>query len=293
MKRILLFFILLPVFFYGQSSKVEHVQVLVANKQYQEAEIILKEMLSENEDDVDVQEKLGDVYGHQKKWDDAIFHYRKLKEEYPEAADYHYKFGGALGMKALEVSKLMALMYVDDIKKSFETAVKLDPSHIDAHWALVEFYIQVPGILGGSKRKAIACAEKLENISKVNGYLAKGYVYEYKKEPKLAEQNYRMAISNIEAIQDKEHRNALHYQIGKVSAEYNLDLDKGLSYLEKFIENHSVSDGVPIEWGYLRLAQIYRLKQNREQAGKWIDKALAVRSSFKQAKKERKLIMTL
>ncbi|MFT4848202.1 MAG: hypothetical protein ACI83B_000728 [Sediminicola sp.] len=50
-------------------------------------------------------------------------------------------------LKALEISKIRALFYGSDIREASETAAILDPMHIDTRWALVEFYIQLPGIL--------------------------------------------------------------------------------------------------------------------------------------------------
>ena len=61
-------------------------------------------------------------------------------------------------------------------------------------WAMVELYMQLPGIIGGSKKKSLKYANELENLSKVDGYLAKGYIYEYDNELKLAENYYKKAI---------------------------------------------------------------------------------------------------
>ena len=92
---------------------------------------------------------------------------------------------------------------------------------------------------------------------------------------------------------DKYNKNHLHYQLGKVSADYNIELDKGERCLKIYIENHSAKDGVPIEWAYFRLAQIENNRTNKKEALKWIDKALDVRSDFKQAKEERQKILSL
>ena len=54
--------------------------------------------------------------------------------------------------------------------------------------------MSLPGVVGGSFSKALSYAEQLEELSKVDGYLAKGYVYEYDDEPELAEKYYRLAI---------------------------------------------------------------------------------------------------
>src|SRR5690606_41495457 len=47
-------------------------------------------------------ELLGDVYGHQRKWTEAKNEYKKLVEKDPENAEYQYKYGGVLGMMALD-----------------------------------------------------------------------------------------------------------------------------------------------------------------------------------------------
>ncbi len=317
MKLIIIFFIV-PLFCFGQSS-YDKAQKLITNKQFVQAEQLLGAYVADHKEDLNAIELLGDAYGHQKKWDEAIEQYELLKETQPDNANYHYKYGGALGMKALSVSKFRALGLIGDIKKSFKKAVALDPKHIDAHWALVELYIQLPGIVGGSKSKSLKYAEDLQHLSLVDGYLAKGYIYEYDDEPELAERYYlkaikvggsltcydkltklyeaedqpQKAIGNIESAQQKHQRNALHYQIGKVCADYNVQLDKGARCLTIYLDNYSAADGVPKEWAYYRLAQIYKHKNDKTKALAYIDKALEIRSDFKQALKERTTIHKL
>ena len=101
------------------------------------------------------------------------------------------------------------------------------------------------------------------------------------------------AIQTIEEAQKKHDRNALHYQIGKVCADYNIQLDKGIQCLNTYIKNYSVKDGVPIEWAYYRIAQIYRHKGDKANALKWVNKALDTRPGFKEATKEKKRISTI
>ena len=302
---------------FGQTLAVE-VDLLFQSKQFNKAENLLKNHVANNSTDVEAIELLGDAYGHQERWDEAIEAYKKLVSVDPENANYHYKYGGALGMKALE-NKLKAIGLIGGIKSSFTKAAELDREHIDARWALVELYMQLPGIFGGSMKKSLKYANELETLSAVDGYLAKGYIYESDEAPILAEKYYKLAldvggslncfdrlakfyenheqpekaIATIEKAAETYKRNALHYQIGKVCADYNLELDKGENCLNIFIANHSVKDGVPIEWAYFRMAQIHKNKQDKIQALKWIDKALAVRSNFKQAKKEKETILDL
>ena len=306
------------MFTFSQSIEIE-VSHLFKQQQFVKAEQIASDYAKQNPNDIKAIELLGDAYGHQKKWDEAIEEYKKLVDADDDNANYHYKYGGALGMKALEVNKFKALGIIGDVKDAFLTAAELDPKHIDTRWALVELYMQLPGIIGGNKSKSLKYAEELEQLSKVDGYLAKGYVYEYDKEPELAEIYYKKAIevggsltcydkltklyesekqpkkaiATIERAYEKHNKNHLHYQIGKVSADYNIQLDKGERCLKKYIENHSAKDGVPIEWAYYRLAQIQKHRANKQEALKWIDKALDVRSDFKQAKEEKEIILSL
>ncbi|NND52477.1 MAG: hypothetical protein HKN54_08720, partial [Flavobacteriaceae bacterium] len=169
--KIVLLFLLFPVLIFGQSPLKEADQ-LFEHKQFIKAEQLLSAYVDSNPDDLKAIERLGDAYGHQLKWNEAISQYRFLVRSDGNNANFHYKYGGALGMKALSISKIRAVGLIGDIKRAFLRAAELDPQHIDTRWALVELYIQLPGIIGGSKKKSLHYAQELEDLSKVDGYLA-------------------------------------------------------------------------------------------------------------------------
>jgi tetratricopeptide (TPR) repeat protein len=155
-----------------------------------EAKPLFETFLKANPNNYKTIEYLGDIAGHQKKWDEAIKQYKILKTQFPKTSLYWYKYGGAVGMKAKSINKFKALGMIDDIETSFLTAAKLDAKSIDSRWALVMLYIELPGIVGGSETKAQKYANELMNLSKVDGYLAKGYIDEYYKRFSSAEANY-------------------------------------------------------------------------------------------------------
>lgn len=310
MKYIFLL-VLLPFVCWSQ-SELDEVDGLFKQKQFKQAKQIIERVLVKAPNNLKAIELMGDAFGHEKRWDEALEYYKTLIDRKPNVAEYHYKYGGVLGMKALQ-NKLKAVGLIGDIKAAFTKAATLDKTHIPARWALVEFYMQLPGIFGGSQAKSMAYAEELEQLSKVDGYLAKGYIYEYDDEPELAETFYKKAIQeggsltcfskltnlyieeqepekairNIEDTQQKHQRNALHYQIGKVAAEYNVELQKGERCLLIYLDNYSAEDGVPKAWAYYRLAQIYTHKKQKAQASKYIDIAIAAlpkRKVFKNLK---------
>ena len=318
MKQFVYILLLISSFSVAQTS-FQEAQSLFVENQFEVAEPLFKSHLESNPNDLKTIEYLGDIAGHQKQWDKAIGYYKILLEAKQNNANYHYKYGGVMGMKALEVNKFKAFGMISDIKNAFKTSAKLDPNHIDVRWALVEFYIQLPGIIGGSERTAIGYANELENISKVDGFLAKGYIAEYSNRPKVAEAYYKTAIevggsvtcyqkltnlyenttnepqkaiANIEEAQTKHQRNGLHYQIGKVCAKYNVQLEKGIKCLDAYIKNHSSTDGVPKSWAYYRLAQIHKHKGDRKKALKYIDLALSEKQ-LKPFESEKEAILRL
>ena len=317
--KYLYIFLLVPLLNFSQSTTLKDARELLDAKKFAKAEQLLSSYVKTHKNDKEGLELLGDAYGHQKKWDEAAQHYKALTKLESNNANFHYKYGGALGMKALSVSKIKALGIIGDVKSAFLKAAELDPKHIDTRWALVELYMQLPGIIGGSKSKSFKYANELQALSKVDGYLAKGYIYEYDDEPEQAEKYYKLAInvggsltcydkltklyekenepekaiSNLEASGKKHQRNAMHYQIGKVCAEYNIQLDKGEKCLLIYIDNYSAKDGVPKAWAYYRLAQIYKNKGHKEQALKWIDKAIGSLPKVKAFKKEKQKIQKL
>jgi tetratricopeptide (TPR) repeat protein len=303
---------------FGQ-AQFDDIEQLFVQKQYVKAQELMTQYVTSNPNDLKGIELLGDAYGFQKKWDEALIHYKKLIDFEPYNANYHYKYGGVLGMKALSVNKFSALSIIGDIKDSFLKAAELDPKHIDVRWALVELYMQLPGIIGGSTKKSLKYANELEQLSKVDGYLAKGFIYESDNQPEFAEDFYKKAISvggsltcynklttfyenqnkaqkaiaNLEATQKKHQHNLLNYQIGKVAAEKNVELDKGLQSLLVYLENYSGEESSPKAWAHYRLAQIYKHKKNKSEALKYIDLAITELPGIQPFIKEKEQILFL
>ncbi|OOG76236.1 lipopolysaccharide assembly protein LapB [Flavobacterium sp. A45] len=192
MKLLLGFFLIFPLFLFSQSF--EKGEKLYIDKKYDQAQPILENYLKSNPSHLKTIEYLGDIAGQDKSWDKCIGYYKKLKTLKPNEANYYYKYGGALGMKSLEVNKFKALGMIGEVRSSFEKAIALNPKHIEARWALIELNLQLPGIVGGSESKAIKYSTELRELSPVDGYLSRGYIEEYFKRYASAEQQYKRAI---------------------------------------------------------------------------------------------------
>ncbi len=194
MKQFLSFLLLFPLLIWSQSDYGKAEKLFEAGK-YDQARPIFESFLKENPSHLKTIEYLGDIAGHQKSWDKAIVYYQKLKQLKPSEANYYYKYGGVLGMKAKESSKFKALGMIGEVKGSFEKAIELNPKHIEARWALVMIYIQLPGFVGGSETKAIKYSDELLKLSPVDGYLSRGQIDEHFKRYAAAEQQYKKAIA--------------------------------------------------------------------------------------------------
>lgn len=157
---------------------------------YEQAQSVFESFLKENPNHLKTIEYLGDIAGFQKSWDEAIPYYKKLKQLKPNEANYYFKYGGVLGMKAKNSNKFKALGMIGEVKSSFEKSIELNPKHIEARWALLMIYCELPGFVGGSETKAIKYSNELFKISPVDGYLSRGYIDEYFERYSAAEKNY-------------------------------------------------------------------------------------------------------
>ena len=193
MKKIVFLFLLVPLFLFSQSD-FEKGEGCLRKEKLEQAQTFFEAFLKTNPTHLKTIEYLGDIAAHNKEWDKAIGYYKKLKQLKPSEANYYYKYGGALGLKAKEVSKFKALGMIGEIKSSFEKAIALNPKHIEARWALVMLYMKLPGIVGGSESKAVQYSNELLKLSPVDGYLSKGQIDEYFGKYASAEEQYKQAI---------------------------------------------------------------------------------------------------
>lgn len=188
MKKYIFFLLLFSQSMFSQTL-FEKAEKLYKEKKFEEAKGLFESYLKTVPNHLKTIEYLGDIAGNSKKWDVAITYYKKLKQQIPNSATYWFKYGGALGMKAKSVNKFKAVGMISDIETAFLTAANLDKKHLESRWALIVLYIELPAIIGGSEKKALKYADELLAISKVEGYLAKGYIDVYYKRYKAAEVN--------------------------------------------------------------------------------------------------------
>ncbi|MFV8224965.1 tetratricopeptide repeat protein [Christiangramia aquimixticola] len=288
LKPLLGFFYLLTVVCFGQ-SEIRRAEILLNEGEINEAEKIFLKY----ENHKSAIEYLGDIASFRKNWDQAINHYQNLVKQEPDNAMNNFKLGGAMGMKAYYGSKFQAALLIGDIKDYLKKAAEIDPNHAEARRALVELYMQIPGFLGGSQTIAESYASDLKNINRIDALLADAYIYKINDYKELAKMKYEEALRLAIEKPDLITRNYLRYELGEVSANYEIHMEQGKKFLLQYIKSYGYKDIKTPAWAYLRLAQIERQLNNKEIALKHITKSLQIDPGFDKALIEKQKIQRL
>lgn len=250
----------------AQTLELKLVDSLINDKEYAKAENILLKALVKFPKNVKTREYLADVAAFQQNWGKAIPVYKSLLKNEQTNANYHFKYAAALAMEALEMPKVKAVFYIPEIKSHLFKAANLDPEHIEVRWALLELYLQLPTLMGGGEKAAMVYAVELEKISTVDGFLAKGHLYETLGKFEAAEIHYisavktggslhcyeklfalylyklkqpKNAINSIEEALKNHCDPILHLKIAEIAYENKIYYQKAVKHLEYYISKFS------------------------------------------------------
>lgn len=178
-------------------------------------------------------------------------------------------------------------------RKNLEEAVRLAPDMVEAREALARFYLEAPGIVGGSKKAAkneasvllkqsppagyrvmAAIANSEEDYTAAVDWMEKGMTPELwnwdsqyqlivlavHRETSNAESVLTNGEANVQAYADKPEELVplIDYQRGKLAAVAGVSLEQGQASLERYLQ-HTPGEGQPeLVWAEFRLAQVER-----------------------------------
>ena len=233
MKKIFFVFALFTGLGCFSQSSFKEIQLALDQGKLETAKKLLQNKISINPEDAQATAYLGDIAGFEKDWDTSISLYKRLIQKHPNNVDYNFKYGAALGMKALSVSKLQSVIYISDIKSYLERTVELDPEHVEARRVLVELYVKLPGILGGSISKAKTYADELKDLNKVDFYLAQAFIVNEVEGPEEAAPLFKKAIEVHLQLPSYKKRNILNYELGKAASDGDIYPQYGLKLLNE------------------------------------------------------------
>ncbi|GEM_PF-1026076 len=209
-------------------------------------------------------------------------------------ADYHYWLGSAYGGLAREAGVPGGLFHARRMKKECERAIECDPSHANARYRLVEYYLEVPGMFGGSARKAREIAEELKTIDRQLGSEALILVYRNKDEHDRVVAEYRELIATYpedidfrlnlasyqvrltrheeafeiceNAMRDLPDEHVAEYYYGWIAAESGLHPEEGIEHLQACLDLEN-AEGMPSPGRiHYQLGRLYEHLNRTDQA---------------------------
>lgn len=225
----------------------------------------------------------------------------------------HMWLGRAYGSQASKVGKLSQIGLAKKVKKEFERAVELDPNNLDARDDLITYYLQAPGMMGGSVSKAKEVAAEIEKRDPLRGALAYAAVAQDQKDFPEAERQYRSAIASYPeslsvryalgiffargekydeafAVFDSilaakpEEMNA-RYQIGRTGALSGKQLDRAEQELKTYLAAPPRESGPRPAAAHWRLGMVYEKQGRKDVAAEEYRASLALEPEFAEAKK--------
>ncbi|MBL8523007.1 MAG: tetratricopeptide repeat protein [Betaproteobacteria bacterium] len=173
---------LLPLLAGAQSTDAEF-RALLKERKVAEAETLANERIAKNvKDEVAIWHLANLTSGDAAKREMTIKKAEACVAALPKSGKCHNALGRLYGAMALSSGTMAMMKYAPRIKEEFLAAVEFDPKSFEARRDLNQYYLQAPGIAGGSVRKAIANAEDFGKINAAQGKLLRAEVHIYEKE---------------------------------------------------------------------------------------------------------------
>lgn len=129
--------------------------------------------------------------------DDAVQMFEKAVKLDDGNAEYHLWLARALGTVARKANLFRQPFLARRVKSEFDRTVQLDPRNIGGHDGLMQYYLQAPGIAGGSLEKARAEAEAIARLSPMRGHFARAAIADHEKDAAGAEREYKAAATSF------------------------------------------------------------------------------------------------
>jgi Tfp pilus assembly protein PilF len=226
--------------------------------------------------------------------DKAIDILKQAVAKAPKSAEAHMRLGEAYGQAAQKASLFSKPGLASNCREQFEAAVAADPNYLDARFALVEYYLQAPGFMGGGEDKAVAQAQEIRKRDVLQGHLAQARIYNYQKKPELAHAEYAAMIKEqpsspkahyfygASLISEKKYDAALAefetslkldanfmpgvFQIGHMAALTGKDMARGEESLKRYLGYKPAQDEPGHHRAHFWLGGIYEKQGKKAEA---------------------------
>lgn len=228
-------------------------------------------------------------------------------------ATIQFTLGQAYGANINNVGMLSKMGYAGRLRDAFARAVELDPDHLEARAALVQYYLQAPGIAGGSVAKAREQADAIAARDPARGHLARGQIMESEGQREDAIKAFHAAISADPALRGAHYQlgfalqraerweeahgafvalveahpdeHGAWYQIGRNAALSGVRLTDGAAALERYVAVSGDQATYGMQHVKFRLGNIHEKAGRTAEAARAYRAALEIAPDFEEARK--------
>jgi tetratricopeptide (TPR) repeat protein len=256
---------------------------------------------------------LSRTYYSIEQWDNSVKNGEKAVSLSPDNSMYHLWLGREYGEKAAAANPLTAASLARKTKAEFEQAVKLDPSNVQAHADLAEYYTDAPSIMGGGLDKARDQANQVAQYDQATSHWILALIVEEDKRYPDAEKELQEAIKvakspaqywmNLasfyrrrsrfddmqkaisQAIAQPGKSAEVYYNAASELFQAGKDFASAVQYLKKYLSSGAMGEDAPAFRAHYLLGEIYEKMGNKPDAVTEYKASLALASGFAPANK--------
>lgn len=237
-----------------------------------------------------------------------------LVDDFPGHAAAHLWLGNAYANRIGRVNSFSQGLMAPKLRGALERALALDPNLHEARTSLLEYYLQAPGIVGGSVAKAKAQAAELQRRDPPRGHYALGRIAQHEARLDDARRHYldayaarpdnatfRMSAGLIHQedkawdqafdvfaawTRDEPRAANAWYQLGRTAVLSGQRLDEGAAAFRRFLALPERPGQPEHKHGWWRLGQALAQAGDKAGARAAFGKALALDPALEEARAE-------
>lgn len=255
---------------------------------------------------------LGAAYLAQRDRSNAVRHLERAANLDRSNSLYSFTLAQAYMLQVQGSNPVSQLNLARKIRNALEKTAELDPSHVEARYALVRFHLMAPGVVGGGVRAARSFAEQLARLDRSWGHEAWADIHLEEKNEAAAERELLAAVglrpermtpytslANL-YVRRGEHEKAMDvfeslyrgdpertlalFHIGRIASTSGVRLDRGEEALRRYLREAPTDDPAALARAHVRLGTIQERQGEASAAVRSYEEALRLQPGSREAR---------